>query len=346
LFSDTNLLFNFRHLNQEREDARQTQDKKPQSEGGEKVDKESEGLSKYSTLDQSKENTGETSPINKSFDKGDSKLPQTLTSSTQNKTVNEFGNESGQIQPPQLKTQQPFFKPTGKLFNSGIQNTFPQYPNGINKRSLSTIVMPQLSQLNFHGALPVQSQQNMSSSNVLSFLQQHTQPQGMLMSQQPMYIQGPPFTGGQPLSQNQQKPVTGAYVNPSPIPQARTTGRLKFFDESKNYGFFVQDSDGSDLFVHFDDLSKANMTFETLRKVKNGYEMRFSFVPLAYYGKYSLSHKAVDVELISIEPILPQPQEAPGQEAYQQSHAPHDMPQALSEKTEQLEQPQPLAAGI
>jgi cold shock CspA family protein len=39
--------------------------------------------------------------------------------------------------------------------------------------------------------------------------------------------------------------------------QIRTTGRLKFFDENKNYGFIVSDVDGKDIFVHYDDLSKA-----------------------------------------------------------------------------------------
>ena len=34
----------------------------------------------------------------------------------------------------------------------------------------------------------------------------------------------------------------------------RYTGRLKFFDPKKNYGFIIMDSDGSDIFVHYDDL--------------------------------------------------------------------------------------------
>jgi len=36
---------------------------------------------------------------------------------------------------------------------------------------------------------------------------------------------------------------------------------LKFFDEKKKYGFFVLD-DGSDVFVHLDDLEKAGVTKE------------------------------------------------------------------------------------
>jgi cold shock CspA family protein len=48
-------------------------------------------------------------------------------------------------------------------------------------------------------------------------------------------------------------------------PVKKYKGKLKFFDENKNYGFFVLDDDGSDIFVHFDDLSKAGITKERLR---------------------------------------------------------------------------------
>lgn len=34
----------------------------------------------------------------------------------------------------------------------------------------------------------------------------------------------------------------------------RYTGRLKFFDDNKNYGFIVLDVDNTDIFVHADDL--------------------------------------------------------------------------------------------
>ena len=40
----------------------------------------------------------------------------------------------------------------------------------------------------------------------------------------------------------------------------RFEGKLKFFDEQKNYGFIVMDKDESDAFVHFDDLRKANIS--------------------------------------------------------------------------------------
>lgn len=40
----------------------------------------------------------------------------------------------------------------------------------------------------------------------------------------------------------------------------RFLGKLKFFDELKNYGFIVMDTDETDAFVHYDDLRKANIS--------------------------------------------------------------------------------------
>jgi hypothetical protein len=51
-------------------------------------------------------------------------------------------------------------------------------------------------------------------------------------------------------------------------PTSRFTGRLKFFDESKNYGFIVMDVDGTDIFVYSDDLVKTGLPREYLRTAK------------------------------------------------------------------------------
>lgn len=58
------------------------------------------------------------------------------------------------------------------------------------------------------------------------------------------------------------------------------------------------DLDGSDLFVHCDDLTKAGMTKDFLRTAKHGNIIRFSFLILEYFGKYNKSRKAVDLKLI------------------------------------------------
>lgn len=79
--------------------------------------------------------------------------------------------------------------------------------------------------------------------------------------------------------------------------QTRYTGRLKFFDEAKNYGFIVMDEDNSDIFVHFDDIAKANITKEYLRTTKLGNVINFSFACMTYIGKYDRSRKAVDLML-------------------------------------------------
>jgi len=76
------------------------------------------------------------------------------------------------------------------------------------------------------------------------------------------------------------------------------TGKIKFFDEIQNYGFFVLDCDGTDLFVHYDDLLKSNITKDYIRLAKS-YETRFMFRCISYYGKYSLSYKAVDIQIIN-----------------------------------------------
>jgi hypothetical protein len=75
------------------------------------------------------------------------------------------------------------------------------------------------------------------------------------------------------------------------------SGKLKFFDETQNYGFFVLDCDGSDLFVHYDELLLGGLTKEYIRMAKVT-ETKFLFRCVSYYGKYSLSHKAVNVQIM------------------------------------------------
>lgn len=55
------------------------------------------------------------------------------------------------------------------------------------------------------------------------------------------------------------------------------TGKLKFFDEVKCYGFIVVDETAQDLFVHYDDFLKAKIDKDLLKKAKHGTEIRFQF---------------------------------------------------------------------
>lgn len=79
----------------------------------------------------------------------------------------------------------------------------------------------------------------------------------------------------------------------------RYTGKLKFFDEGKSYGFIVMDDDGSDIFVHYDDLHKANINKDALKSAKLGNSIRLSFSCLEYLGKYNRSRKATDIQVIN-----------------------------------------------
>jgi cold shock CspA family protein len=77
--------------------------------------------------------------------------------------------------------------------------------------------------------------------------------------------------------------------------QKRYQGRLKFFDENKNYGFIVDDLDQSDIFVHYDDIQKADIDKEYLKTAKHGNIIRFSFQVMGYVGKYNKSRKAINL---------------------------------------------------
>lgn len=75
------------------------------------------------------------------------------------------------------------------------------------------------------------------------------------------------------------------------------TGRIKFFDLTQKYGFFVLDCNGSDLFVHYADFLKAGMTEDQIQIAK-AMNIRFSFQKVDYYGKYNLSSKAINLQVI------------------------------------------------
>jgi hypothetical protein len=67
----------------------------------------------------------------------------------------------------------------------------------------------------------------------------------------------------------------------------------------------VSEIDGGDLFFHFDDMKKTNLSKQFLKDAKNRFNVRFNFKVMAYVGKYSMSKKAVDIDLINIEVCQP-----------------------------------------
>lgn len=80
----------------------------------------------------------------------------------------------------------------------------------------------------------------------------------------------------------------------------RFTGLLKFYNENKGFGFVECEQDGTEIFLHGDDLLKANIDLKVLKKKLNSGLIRFSFSILEYMGKYKRSRKIVDLKLIEI----------------------------------------------
>ena len=79
----------------------------------------------------------------------------------------------------------------------------------------------------------------------------------------------------------------------------RHFGKLKFFDENKNYGFIIMDEDGSDIFVHYDDLQKAGINKDALKSARTGQPIKLTFSCMKYIGKYDRSRKATDIQLLN-----------------------------------------------
>ena len=89
-------------------------------------------------------------------------------------------------------------------------------------------------------------------------------------------------------------------INPEHI---KVTGTLKFFYENENYGFMVGDNDGKDVFFHYDDLKHTNLTKEQLVQYRETYSIRFAYNKLAYFGRYGLSMKAINIDFVEMVPM-------------------------------------------
>ena len=73
-----------------------------------------------------------------------------------------------------------------------------------------------------------------------------------------------------------------------------STGKVKFFNAQKGFGFIVQDGGGDDVFVHISQVERAG-----LKGLAEGQGLRFSLVDRG--GKVSASDIEIDGELIEVE---------------------------------------------
>lgn len=80
----------------------------------------------------------------------------------------------------------------------------------------------------------------------------------------------------------------------------REFGMLKFFDEGKGFGFIILEKDGSDIFVHLDDINKIIIDFDIIRIIRKKFIIRFSFISYYYYGKHNKSRKAIELNVEEI----------------------------------------------
>lgn len=78
----------------------------------------------------------------------------------------------------------------------------------------------------------------------------------------------------------------------------RVTGTLKFYNENKGFGFISIDLDGSEIFLHCDDLLKANIDIRPLLRKYSYEQIKFNFRVLDYMGKYNKSRKVIDINLM------------------------------------------------
>ena len=64
--------------------------------------------------------------------------------------------------------------------------------------------------------------------------------------------------------------------------------------EAQNYGFIVADpapeiSGSLDLFFHYDDMKKTNLSKQFLKDARDRFIVKFKFKVMAYNGKYNQS---------------------------------------------------------
>lgn len=200
--------------------------------------------------------------------------------------------EKGMFNPQQLNNQRAYhnqmaqpFAPQSQTLSSHSQ-AFSLHPQPINNLYMKRGG-------NVGSSMSIPSQASQSEEFGMGYQQGMQFDNGMDFDQSPMssgdYDPSGMFGG---FNREKKKPII---LDES---KERYNGRLKFFDENKKYGFIVMDEDGSDIFVHYDDLIKAGITKDLLRTARMGNVLRLTFGCMAYIGKYNRSRKAIDIQFL------------------------------------------------
>lgn len=85
--------------------------------------------------------------------------------------------------------------------------------------------------------------------------------------------------------------------------QSFSIGKLKFYNEQKGFGFIVS-SDGKDIFVHKDDLLRANINTCQLEYMKGFYDIILRYRYIEYKGKVKNNNKAIDIHIVEVNSLV------------------------------------------
>ena len=80
-------------------------------------------------------------------------------------------------------------------------------------------------------------------------------------------------------------------------------GRLKFYNEQKGFGFIVS-SDSKDVFVHKDDLLRANINTCQLEYTRGFYDIVLKYRYIEYKGKMKNNNKAIDIHVVEVNSLV------------------------------------------
>lgn len=80
-------------------------------------------------------------------------------------------------------------------------------------------------------------------------------------------------------------------------------GRLKFYNEQKGFGFIVS-ADNKDVFVHKDDLLRANINTCQLEYMRGFYDIVLRYRYIEYKGKVKNNNKAIDIHVVEVVSLV------------------------------------------